>query len=59
MFTSWANAHLTACGEEEAGRAGCLLAEYDVLPAFVHTSLQRRTIRTAELALAAAGRPTA
>jgi 2,3-bisphosphoglycerate-dependent phosphoglycerate mutase len=42
VFTGWANARLTACGEEEAGRAGTLLAELDVRPAFVHTSLQGR-----------------
>jgi hypothetical protein len=52
VFTGWANAHLTARGEDEAARAGTLLAEHGVLPVFAHTSLQRRTIRTAELALA-------
>lgn len=56
LFTGWENAHLTAHGELEAARAGALLAEHGVYPAFVHTSLQRRTIRTAELALAAADR---
>jgi 2,3-bisphosphoglycerate-dependent phosphoglycerate mutase len=54
IFTGWENAHLTAHGELEAARAGALLAEHGVLPAFAHTSLQRRTIRTADLALAAA-----
>jgi len=56
IFTGWENAHLTAAGEAEAIRAGSLLAARDVLPACVHTSLQRRTIRTADLALAAADR---
>ena len=56
IFTGWENAHLTAAGEEEAARAGSLLAEYGMFPAFAHTSLQRRTIRTADLALAAADR---
>jgi 2,3-bisphosphoglycerate-dependent phosphoglycerate mutase len=56
VFTGWANAHLTGHGEDEAARAGVLLAEHGVLPAFAHTSLQRRTIRTADLALAAADR---
>ena len=56
IFTGWENAHLTGAGEEEAIRARTLLAEYGVLPAFVHTSLQRRTIRTADLALTAADR---
>jgi len=56
VFTGWANAHLTAHGEDEAVRAGALLAGHGMLPAFVHTSLQRRTIRTADLALAAVDR---
>jgi len=56
IFTGWENAYLTATGEEEASRAGTLLAEHGVYPAIVHTSLQRRTIRTADLALAAADR---
>ena len=56
VFTGWANAHLTAQGEREAARTGALLIEHGVLPAFAHTSLQRRTIRTADLALAAADR---
>ena len=56
IFTGWENAHLTAHGELEAARAGALLAGHGLLPAFVHTSLQRRTIRTADLALAAADR---
>jgi 2,3-bisphosphoglycerate-dependent phosphoglycerate mutase len=56
IFTGWENAHLTAQGEQGAVRAGALLAEHGLLPAFAHTSLQRRTIRTAELVLAAADR---
>jgi 2,3-bisphosphoglycerate-dependent phosphoglycerate mutase len=56
IFTGWENAHLTAHGELEATRAGALLAVHGVLPVFAHTSLQRRTIRTADLALAAADR---
>jgi len=56
IFTGWENAALTAAGEEEAMHAGSLLARHGVLPAFAHTSLQRRTIRTADLALAAADR---
>ena len=56
IFTGWENAYLTAAGQAEATRAGELLAEHGVYPAFVHTSLQRRTIRTADLALAAADR---
>jgi 2,3-bisphosphoglycerate-dependent phosphoglycerate mutase len=56
IFTGWENAHLTARGELEATRAGALLAEHGVLPDFAHTSLLRRTIRTADLVLAAADR---
>jgi len=56
VFTGWENAQLTAQGEREAARAGALLAAHGVLPAFAHTSLQRRTIRTANLVLAAADR---
>jgi 2,3-bisphosphoglycerate-dependent phosphoglycerate mutase len=56
IFTGWENAYLTARGELEAARAGALLAGHGVLPVCAHTSLQRRTIRTADLALAAADR---
>ena len=56
IFTGWENAHLTAAGEEEASRAGALLAAHGALPAFAHTSLQQRAIRTADLALAAVDR---
>jgi 2,3-bisphosphoglycerate-dependent phosphoglycerate mutase len=56
LFTGWENAHLTARGELEAAYAGALLAEHGMLPAFAHTSLQRRTIRTADIVLAAAER---
>lgn len=56
VFTGWENASLTAAGEEEATRAGLLMAAHGLLPAFVHTSLQHRTIRTAELTLTTADR---
>jgi 2,3-bisphosphoglycerate-dependent phosphoglycerate mutase len=56
LFTGWVNVGLTARGELEAVHAGQLLAQHGLLPAVVHTSLQRRTIRTADLALAAADR---
>jgi 2,3-bisphosphoglycerate-dependent phosphoglycerate mutase len=56
VFTGWENARLTAHGELEATYAGALLAEHGMLPAFTHTSLQTRTIRTAELVLTAADR---
>src|SRR6185436_19194203 len=56
IFAGWENVHLTAHGEAEAARAGSMLVEHGVLPAFAHTSLQHRTTRTADLALAAADR---
>ncbi len=52
LFTGWVNVALTSAGEREAAAAGRLLAGHGLLPGFVHTSLQRRTIRTADLALA-------
>jgi 2,3-bisphosphoglycerate-dependent phosphoglycerate mutase len=52
LFTGWEDVGLTELGETEARRGGELLAEHGVLPEVVHTSLQRRAIRTAELALA-------
>jgi 2,3-bisphosphoglycerate-dependent phosphoglycerate mutase len=52
LFTGWVNAPLTEAGEWEAALAGQLLAAHGLLPGFVHTSVQRRAIRTADLALA-------
>lgn len=56
LFTGWYDAQLTEQGEAEARAGGELLAAKGVLPDIVHTSLQTRAIRTAELALAAADR---
>jgi bisphosphoglycerate-dependent phosphoglycerate mutase len=39
-------------GEQEAARAGLLLAAHGLLSGLAHTSLQRRAIRSTELALA-------
>ncbi len=50
-FTGWWDADLTETGEAEALAAGHLLAEAGLLPDVVHTSLQTRAIRTADLAL--------
>ena len=55
-FTGWVDVDLTPKGEEEARRGGALLREAGVLPDVLHTSLQRRAIRTANLALEAADR---
>jgi 2,3-bisphosphoglycerate-dependent phosphoglycerate mutase len=56
LFTGWVDVDLTARGEAEAARGGTLLARHGLLPDVVHTSLLRRAIRTAELALAACDR---
>lgn len=52
LFTGWVNAALTRVGEQEAAAAGRVMAGHGLLPRFVHTSVQRRTIVTADLALA-------
>jgi 2,3-bisphosphoglycerate-dependent phosphoglycerate mutase len=51
LFTGWHDVDLTTRGEEEARHAGTLLAEHGIHPDVVHTSLQKRAIRTANLAL--------
>ena len=52
LFTGWVDVPMTEQGEQEAVRGGELLLEHDLLPDVVHTSVQIRAIRTAELALA-------
>jgi 2,3-bisphosphoglycerate-dependent phosphoglycerate mutase len=56
LFTGWVDVDLTDLGREEAVRGGRLLAEAGLLPDVVHTSLQRRAITTAHLALDACDR---
>lgn len=56
QFTGWVDVDLTEKGEAEAKRGGELLKESGILPEVVYTSLQRRAIRTANLALDAADR---
>ncbi|QDZ43272.1 phosphoglyceromutase [Corynebacterium sp. sy039] len=56
QFTGWVDVNLTARGEQEAQRGGQLLAETGNLPDIVYTSLLRRAIRTANIALNAADR---
>ncbi len=56
LFTGWANPDLTEAGERDAVQAGHLLGTHGPLPDTVHTSLQRRAIRSASLALAACDR---
>ncbi|MFB9764083.1 phosphoglyceromutase, partial [Nocardioides kongjuensis] len=56
LFTGWVDVALTEKGRGEAVRGGELLKEAGILPDVVHTSLQRRAINTAALALDAADR---
>jgi 2,3-bisphosphoglycerate-dependent phosphoglycerate mutase len=55
-FTGWVDSDLSPLGEDQARRAGEVLADAGVLPTVVHTSLQIRAIRTANLALDVMGR---
>jgi 2,3-bisphosphoglycerate-dependent phosphoglycerate mutase len=61
-FTGWVDVDLTPAGEQEARDGGTLLAqaaedpEHPLDLRILHTSLLTRAIRTAELALGAAGR---
>src|SRR4051794_2699511 len=56
QFTGWVDVPLSAKGETEAQHGGELLALAGLLPDVVHTSLLRRAISTANLALDAADR---
>jgi 2,3-bisphosphoglycerate-dependent phosphoglycerate mutase len=51
LFTGWVDSDLNAAGEEEARAAGRVLAEAEVLPEVVHTSVLKRAIRTCNLTL--------
>ena len=56
LFTGWVDVDLTDRGRAEAVRGGEQLKAAGVLPDVLHTSLQRRAISTACLALDAADR---
>lgn len=56
LFTGWVDVGLTEKGQAEAARSGQLLAEHHLLPDVLYTSLLRRAITTAHLALDAADR---
>lgn len=56
LFTGWYDVRLTEKGQSEAVRAGQLLAEADLLPDVVFTSLLSRAIMTANRALESADR---
>jgi 2,3-bisphosphoglycerate-dependent phosphoglycerate mutase len=50
-FTGWVDVPLSETGEQEARRGGELMREHALLPDVVHTSVLRRAISTANLAL--------
>ena len=56
LFTGWVDVPLSEKGETEAVRGGQLLAESGLLPDVLHTSVLRRAITTAYLALDACER---
>ena len=56
LFTGWVDVDLTDKGRAEATRGGELLVENGVLPDVLYTSLLRRAITTANLALDEADR---
>jgi 2,3-bisphosphoglycerate-dependent phosphoglycerate mutase len=56
LFTGWVDVGLTDKGFSEAVRAGELLAEHDLLPDVLHTSVLKRAVITAGNALVACDR---
>jgi len=54
LFTGWVDVGLSAKGEQEAEYGGRLLAEAAIRPDVVHTSVLKRAIQTANIALEAA-----
>jgi 2,3-bisphosphoglycerate-dependent phosphoglycerate mutase len=56
LFTGWVDVLLSEKGKAEAQRGGELLAQRGLLPDVLHTSLLRRAINTAAIALAACER---
>lgn len=56
LFTGWVDVDITEQGAAEAVRGGEMMTESGMLPDVLHTSVMRRAIHTAELALEASGR---
>ncbi len=56
LFTGWVDVPLTEKGRVEAARGGTLMSEAGLLPEVLHTSVLRRAITTAQLALDACER---
>ena len=55
LFTGWVDVELSEKGKDEAKRGGQLLKEAKLLPDVLHTSLLKRAIETADIAMASAG----
>jgi 2,3-bisphosphoglycerate-dependent phosphoglycerate mutase len=56
LFTGWVDVPLSEQGRAEAANAGALLLEAGLLPDVLHTSVLKRAIQTANIALDAADR---
>jgi 2,3-bisphosphoglycerate-dependent phosphoglycerate mutase len=56
LFTGWVDVELSEKGLVEAARGGQLLKEANLLPDVLHTSLLKRAINTADIALESCGR---
>ena len=56
LFTGWVDVELSEKGLVEAARGGQLLKEAGLLPDVLHTSLLKRAINTADIALENCGR---
>ena len=56
LFTGWVDVGLTEQGRAEAARAGELIAAFEPQPDILYTSVLKRAIHTANLALASADR---
>lgn len=56
LFTGWVDVRLSEKGQAEAKRGGELLKEHNLLPDVLYTSLLRRAIHTAQIALDACDR---
>jgi 2,3-bisphosphoglycerate-dependent phosphoglycerate mutase len=56
LFTGWYDCDLTEAGRAEASAAGGMMADAGLAPDVLHTSVQLRAIRTADLALDVLGR---
>ena len=55
LFTGWVDVGLSETGAQEAVNGGRLLAQSEIRPDTVHTSVLARAIQTAHLALEEAG----